>query len=269
MSRQGQTIRVAAIRRRAASARAPRAGRRPAATGRGAAAPRWRRRAARDGATARPTCGRRAPPPATGAARARRAWRATRTPRRIRARAAPARTPTAHPAASRHAHDVEAREIDSRRGERGRVRRCGGAIHTTSRRCACKRASAGQRETDLADALALEQDLGQRALRPAAARQRGVERGKARRHAQRAPARVVAAPDRGMRRAAWPARGRRRRRVGMSSCAPTRAVRARSSAAGRHLLQPAVHFLGRTSSTCVAIVHTWPNGSTSVPLRSP
>jgi hypothetical protein len=57
----------------------------------------------------------------------------------------------------------------------------------------------GQHETDLADALALEDDLGQGGLRPTAAGQHRVERGKARWQRGGLGRAVATAPDRGVR----------------------------------------------------------------------
>ena len=154
-------------------------------------------RAGRDAATARPRCGLRArrPQPAQHALVVRR--RATRTRRRIRARAAPARRPTARPAASAAARrSAGARDRGPPRRAPAHTARCGGAIQTTSRRSRLQPRERGQREADLADAFALEQDLGQRALRPAAAGQHGVERA-------RSPTASRRARARNRRRARW------------------------------------------------------------------
>ena len=62
--------------------------------------------------------------------------------------------------------------------------------------CRAERGERRQDQAQLADALLLQQELGERAGRPAAAGQTGIERGKARGHAlQRHPAAAVAAPD--------------------------------------------------------------------------
>ena len=95
-------------------------------------------------------------------------------------------------------HDEKTREIETGRRERRRIRPVRRRdphdvallrLHVRER---------GQRQTDFADAFAFEQQLRQRALRPAAPRQRSVERREARRHGRRFRRAIVAAPDRGV-----------------------------------------------------------------------
>ena len=143
------------------------------------------------------------------------------------------------------ADDHEPREIEPRGSERGRVghvRRCDPDDVAAVRLQLRER---GQHEPELADALAGEQDLGQRARGPAAARQHGVELRKARGHRRRLGRAVAAAPDRGIRKDGGERRvgGRHREALAVpaQSAPPPIAFAARRSSSS-----------GGTSSTCVA-----------------
>ena len=98
------------------------------------------------------------------------------------------------------AHDMQPREIEPACRERRRVRTIGWRdphdvaplrLHARERR---------QREADLADAFLFQQHFRQRALRPAATGQHGVQRREAGGQGRRFRRAGVAAPDRGMRK---------------------------------------------------------------------
>ena len=95
-------------------------------------------------------------------------------------------------------HDDEPREIDAGGGEGRRIgaTRRGDPHHAAS--LGLQLRERRQREAQLADAFAFEQDFGERSARRSAARQHGVERSEARGNAGRLGRAVPAAPDGGM-----------------------------------------------------------------------
>ena len=93
-------------------------------------------------------------------------------------------------------HDQHTLEIDTRCGERRRIGEIGRCDPRDETLFAGESRERRAEETQLADALVRGQDFGERARRPAAARQRGIERGEARRHTRaRDLGEIVAAPD--------------------------------------------------------------------------
>ena len=179
--------------------------------------------------------------------RARRAWRATRTPRRTRARAAPARRPTARRGRSRSAR---------RRSARGR---------SPPRRAPARTADAAARSTRCRGAApAARASAGSvRRISPMPSRSSSISVSAPRRPAAAGQHRRRA-PDSPAARSRARARSRRRARS-----RDARARAARRAAAEVIRLPSASRPSGAsisssdTSSTCVAIDHAWPNGSSS------
>src|SRR5713226_9552326 len=94
------------------------------------------------------------------------------------------------------AHDDEHRDIDPRRGKRGRVRQVRGSDPGEPQSPIRQGSERGAEQAQLADAFVRRQDLGQRSGRPAAAGKLGVKLGKSAWNRRRAgPAQIVAAPD--------------------------------------------------------------------------
>ena len=92
--------------------------------------------------------------------------------------------------------DEQPREIDARCGERWRVGEVGRRDPRQATPCACEARERRPEQTQLADPLVPRQDLGERACRPTAAGQLGVERGEAAGNARHGDAAELgAAPD--------------------------------------------------------------------------
>ena len=241
-TRRRRSAPAARRRRRGASARAPRAGVPCGA------------RARRSGAAVAIACcpGRRHSTPQVRPSRA-----ATASRRSTRSSCGPSHANAAPHSGARsacsYAHSSSAplrqRTISSRArsspaaASAGAYGRCGGAIQTTSRRPACRRASAGSVSRISPMPSRASSDLGQRRLRPAAPGQHGVELRKAARHRRRLGRAVAAAPDRGIGEDGGERGVRRRRhRTSVNRQPPPIAFAARFSSSS-----------GGTSSTCVAM----------------
>ena len=243
-------------RRRGASARAPRAGRSCGAS------------ASRSGAVAATARwpGRRHSTPQVRPSRA-----ATASRRSTRSSCGPSHANAAPHSGARsacsYAHSwsaallqrtmSEPREVEPRRGQRRRVRHVRRRDPDDVAAVRLQPRERRQREADLADAFAREHDLGQRASRPAAAGQHGVELGKAATASRRARARSRRrARSRGStaRSAEQSGIARRRSSCGNGSWPTTWSVR-RFVPVSR--VAPPIAFAARRSSSSGGTSSTW------------